>query len=57
MNTTASATMTPALIVVATPCTSALRRVPRTFSTVTAAIISKAAALEAAGDSGTSTLT
>ena len=53
----ASSTITPALSAVATPSTSALRRVPRTFSTVTAAIISTATPFAADGDNGTNTLT
>src|SRR5438132_467647 len=57
ISASASSTITPALSAVATPCTSALRRVPRTFSTVTATIINTATPFAAAGDNGTNTLT
>src|SRR6185295_3900129 len=55
INVTASSTITPALIVVATPWTSALRLVPRTFSAVTSAIITTDVTRDPAGDSGTKT--
>src|SRR5262245_25436550 len=56
ISVTASSTITPALIVVATPWTSALRLVPRTFSAVTTTIVATEAARDPAGDSGTKTL-
>src|SRR5580765_5683949 len=56
ISTIARITMTPTFNAVATPCTSALSRVPRMFSAVTAAIITTAAPADPAGESGMNTV-
>src|SRR5919197_3913178 len=53
----ASTMITPPFTTVATPCTSALWRVPRTLTAVTTAIIATEKALDAAAESGTNTPT
>jgi len=57
ISTSDSTTMTPTFTAVATPWMSALWRVPRMLSAVTAAIISTAATFAAAGERGANTLT